>query len=130
MTHDLYVEQMNDLIATRQLIRLFASAGSSSDFAQFMIVNGQVVSIWSLVEYALMNDLGLSSSMKGSSSQAIVLSIPDRPKIAGANVYDPLDTPGETPSVAAWNRSRKVNSVIDSARIKAELHLSKLLNAI
>lgn len=130
ITHDMYVEQMNDLIATRQLIRLFASAGSASDFAQFMIVNGQVVSIWSLIEYALSNNLGLSRSMDGAKSQAIVLSIPDRPKIAAANKYDILDKPGETPIIASWNRSRKVNAAIDSARIKAELHLNKLFNAI
>lgn len=128
-THEMYQPQFNDLIATRQILRLFSTAGSEDDFAQFMLVNGRVVNIWDIVKYAISSDLSISSSLEGESA-GIVLSIPNRPKIFAANQYDKIDQPKETKTIASWNRSRKVNSEINSARIKAELHLSKLIAAV
>ena len=78
---------VNDLIVTRQILRLFATAGNESDFAQFMLVNGKIVSVWNIVQYAISSNLMLSKSEGGSASQGIVLSIPDRSKIKAANLY-------------------------------------------
>lgn len=126
ITHDQYVEQLNDLIAKRQILRLFATAGSKEDFSQFMLINGYVVSIWDIVQYVLNTDVGLSKSMEGSKNQGIVVSIPDRKKIHEANVFDQVAGDGDTPILSAWKRSHNVNSAIDSARIQAELHLMNL----
>ena len=126
ITHNQYVIQLNDLITKRQILRLFATAGSEEDFAQFMLINGNVISIWEILQYVLNNDVGLSSTMKGSSSQGIVIDIPNRPVIYASNVYDPLEGKGDNPSVSAWQRSHKVNTAIGSARIYAELHLTNL----
>jgi len=89
----MYQPEFNDLIATRQILRLFATAGSESDFAQFMLVNGRIVSIWSIVQYVISSNLSLSASQDGGKTQGIVLSIPDRPKIYAANAYNRLDEP-------------------------------------
>lgn len=129
-THEMYQSEFNDLIATRQILRLFATAGSESDFVQFMLVNGRIVSIWSIVQYAISSNLSLSSSQGGGKSQGIVLSIPDRPKIFAANTYDLLDQPNETKTIASWNRSHRINSQINKARIYAELHLKNLISSI
>lgn len=129
-THEMYQAEFNDLIATRQILRLFATAGAQSDFAQFMLVNGRIVSIWSIIQYVISSDLSLSASQGGGKTQGVVLSIPDRPKIFAANTYDILDEPHETKTMASWSRSRKVNSQISSARIYAELHLKNLKNIL
>lgn len=126
ITHNQYTTQLNDLIVKRQILRLFATAGSKEDFAQFMLINGNVVSIWEILQYVLNNDVGLSNSMDGSSSQGIVVTIPDRPDIYASNKYDPLEGKGDNPSISAWQRSHKVNAAIGSARIYAELHLTNL----
>ncbi len=127
-THQMHQSEFNDLIATRQIVRLFASAGSESDFAQFMLINGKIVSIWSLVKYAISTDLSISAS--GKSQAGIVLSIPNRPKIFNSNKYELIGQSKKTMTLAAWNRSRKINSEINSARIKAELHLNKIAKAM
>ena len=129
-THEMYQPEFNDLIATRQILRLFATAGSESDFAQFMLVNGRIVSIWSIVQYVISSNLSLSASQDGGKTQGIVLSIPDRPKIYAANAYNRLDEPKQTKTMAAWTRSRKVNSQINNARIYAELHLKNLISSV
>ena len=129
--HQMYQQNFNDLIATRQILRLFATSGSESDFVQFMLVNGRIVSIWDIVQYAIMNDLSLSASQNEGGAQGIVLNIPNRPKIfAATQDYDLLDEKGETPLSAAWARSRKINSEINNSRIYAELHLKNLINSI
>lgn len=127
-THEMYKSEFNDLIATRQILRLFATAGSESDFAQFMLVNGRIVSVWDIVRYAISSDLSLSRSQGGD--QGIILTIPNRSNIYAANQYNKIDQPKENNTIASWNRSRKVNAVINNARIYAELHLNKLIAAI
>jgi len=110
------------LIATRQIIRLFASAGSESDFANFMLINGKIISIWKIVNYVISSDLK-------SKPQGITLTIPKFTSIKEANKLIPEDK-NETSTNAAWRRSKRVNSAINSARIYAELHLKNLIAAI
>lgn len=127
--HKMYQTQLNDLITTRQIIRLFSSAGSESDFVNFMLVNGRIVSIWEIIKYAISSNLGLSKSLGGEKNQGIILNIPGRSNITEANVFEPRDN-NETSIGQAWKRSRKVNSVINSSRIYAELHLKNLMAAM
>ena len=94
-----------------------------------MLVNGRIVSIWEIVKYAISSNLGLSKSLGGEQNQGIILSIPGRVNIKEANVFEPRDK-NEFPIVQAWKRSRKVNSVINSTRIYAELHLKNLMAAM
>ena len=115
---------MNDLILKRQILRLFSSAGGANDFNQFMLINGQIISIWDILQYALNSDLFLSSSEQGSEEQGLTLSIPDRPKIIQSNKK--INNQKQSQLENAWLRSKKVNSAINTAKIKAKLHLKNL----
>ena len=127
VTHDIDVYQINDLIATRQIIRLFASAGQQ-DFSHFMLLNGKIVSIWSIIQYAISSNLFLSKSQNGAASQGIVISIPDRKKIHQTNIYREIGN-GQTKTTAAWKRSHDINQVIRSSTIFAKIHLKNLAAA-
>ena len=52
---------LHDIVLTRALVYLFSSRGGSKDFAQYMFINGQIVSIWDIIMSAQEN-LGLSQS--------------------------------------------------------------------
>ena len=127
MVHNLHTMEMNDVIATRQLLRLFSSMGVSEDFAMFMLVNGELVSIWDMVQYAVSNSLSLSQSMAKGSDQAIVLTIPDRTKIMEKTK---IKEKGLSLEELAWKRSRLKNAQINKARIYAELRIDKLAMAM
>lgn len=133
ITHGIYTKEINSLLASRELVRLFASAGSK-DFAGFMILNGKVISIWELIQYAMNHDLFKSRSMLGQNGkQAIALTIQGREKIIAGNVQIPVDPDNKatkTKMLAAWQRARNLNTLFDSARIKAELHLDALASAM
>lgn len=129
MAHNLYTHQLNDLILKRQIIRLFASAGTG-DFAQFMLVNGKIVSVWDLVQYVLNNDVGLSASPQGGSggkTQGVVLHIEGRKNIPAANKREP---PDEKDLIAAWKRSKNVNAAINKAKIEATIHFANLAKSL
>lgn len=107
---------LNDIILTRQINRLFATRGGTKDFSQFILVNGYVVSIWELIQYAANNAMGYSNSQKGSASQGAALSIKGRPKILQA-----LKS-----SDNARIRVPNVNNAINEATILAYVHIDKL----
>ena len=110
--------ELNDLLLTRQLLRIFSTRGGSSDFAQFMLVNGQIVSIWELILESE-NFLGALSSQAESMNQAITLSISDRPSIYKAAKI-----------LNSYKRVHAVNSAINKAKITAHIHLNKLTAAL
>lgn len=107
---------LNDIILTRQLNRLFATRGGAKDFSQFVLVNGYVVSIWELIQYATNNTLGYSNSQTESASQGAALSIKGRPEILKAL----------TSSDNARIRVPKVNKAVNTATITAHIHVDKL----
>jgi hypothetical protein len=108
-------EALQDIILTRQLLRLFSSRGGSQDFSQFMILNGEVVSIWSLI-LAAQNFVGKSRSV--NTDQPISLSIPSGPAIEKM-------AENQSPMVRIYTTNRAINS----ATITASVHLDKLMAA-
>ena len=107
---------LNDILLTRQIVRLFASRGGSADFAQFMLVNGKIIPIWDIILSTIQN-VGYSSNEEGHNNQAVYLSIPDRPEImeAAQQREDKLE-----------QRIINVNQKISKAKIYAHLNLAKL----
>lgn len=72
------LKALQDTLLTRSIIYL-AGARGKTDFAQFMLLNGELLSVWDIVKFALGNDIGLSSSQQKKSNQSgIYLSIPNR----------------------------------------------------
>lgn len=107
---------LNEVILTRQIIRLFASRGGNEDFAQFMFVNGQIIPIWNII-MSTMEDISLSSSFNGQESQPVTLSITGREDIQKAtqNYRKTLD-----------QRIYNVNKAVQRAKITAHVNLNNL----
>jgi hypothetical protein len=113
---------VHDALLSRNILRLFSSTGTAGDFSQFMLINGEIVSIWDIVQYASNTFLGTSSSR--NKNQAISISIEGRKDIIAAAKN--ASNSGESILKQAMNRSRSVNAAINSATIKATLHVHKL----
>lgn len=119
---DASIAALNDVILTRQINKLFASRGGSADFAQYIFVNGEVISILQLIDYVTnpANSLGKSKSMaeKGD-TQAIMLSMKGRPALM------------ESVKITnALRRTKAVNGIINSSTISAHVHVNKLLQSL
>ncbi len=127
MAHQQYQPEINDLIVKRQILRLFASAGRG-DFAQFMFINGEIVSIWEIILNAFKFESSLSQSMakKQNIAQPFTLHIEGRSKIASSNEKEPVSGKDDNNILAAWRRSKRVNSAISGATIQVEMHLANL----
>ena len=113
-------------------MRLFSSA-HSSDFSQYMLVNGKIISIWQLVQYVTTNSLYFSSSQ--NSNQGVTLHIDGRKEIL-APMEEDVAEDDENKAVKntfdgkvlalGWHRSKLKNEDINNARIEAKLHLWNL----
>jgi hypothetical protein len=110
---------LQDILLTRQISRLFATRGGAADFSQYVIVNGQVVSIWDLIMYAIDNNVGASTSMDKRGSQAVVLHIDGRKDIFNYSR-----------EINARKRVPGVNKAINKATIMATVRVEKLAEAI
>lgn len=112
---------LNDLILTRQINRLFAARGGNVDFAQFILANGEIISIWELILYTERYFSGLSSTTLKKNKeveQAITLSISgdvNRGTIIEAGHLE--DT---------YQRVLQTNQAISKATIQAHIHVDKL----
>lgn len=61
------LKALQDVLLTRNIVYLAAGRGKK-DFAQLLLLNGQVMSTWDIVKYVINNDVGISSSMISSVS--------------------------------------------------------------
>lgn len=113
---------LNDVLLTRQIIRMFATRGGSKDLSQYIFVNGTVVSILDLVKYVTdpSSALGKSSTkVRQKDSQAAAISIAGRPDLTkGAAINSALE------------RTKEVNRVIKTSTISATLRVHKLIEAL
>ena len=130
LVHSQYTREINNLLATRQLLRLFSSSGIDKDFSQYMLINGKVVSMWQIVRYAMSTDLLLSNSLleKGA-SQGVVISIQGRENFGKKGSFV-KNKDGITPIMAAWQRSKERNNIINKAKVTATLHLANLAKSV
>lgn len=110
---------LTDLLLTRQINRIFATRGGTNDFAQYMLINGEVVSMFDILWYVQNHFSGKSNSLAGSDMQAVALSIKKRPEILEA-----------VKNTNAKERVYSVNKAISSARVTAYVHIDKLAQAV
>lgn len=121
LAHNENQKEMKDLILTRQLLRLFATMGSSEDFSQYMLVNGKVISIWQLVRYIALDNLDEKEK------NGITLSISSKKSFKPVEKHQRR---GESVKEVAWQRAREQNSIINEAKIFAKIHLKNLARAM
>lgn len=107
---------LNEVILTRQIIRLFAARGGNQDFAQFMFVNGQIIPIWSII-MSTMENISLSSSLGGQKIQPVTLSIKGR---------DDIQKTAQNYRKTLEERIYNVNKAVQKAKITAHVNLNNL----
>lgn len=116
---------LQDIILTRSIVYL-ASGRGAEDFSQLLLLNGKVMSMWDIIQYAIGNDIGKSSSMlpnlnKGNTSNnndnGAYMSIPSRPDILKYG------------SDKSWiTRIVETNKAIDKAVINLHIVPKKILD--
>ena len=114
-------QMLQDLILTRQLVRLFSSRGGKDDFSQWILANGQVISIWQLI-MSTEQFVGLSHSQihkTNNQTQLVSLSLPNTVNIEKqATIIDP------------YVRVPLVNKLLNEMTIKAYIHLDNIKRMI
>lgn len=112
------VKALQDLILTRQLVSLFMAREGKRDFSQWILLNGKLVSMWSLL---LETEALLGKSSSINSEQALSLSLSGTKEAEEAvKERAPL----------AWERSRKVNDILNNITIRAHIHVQNLRKTI
>ena len=110
---------LQDIVLTRQIVRLFSSRGGNQDFAQYIFANNQIIPIWDLIMKSV-NDLSKSKSqLKEGSDQPISLHIEDR-----QGIYQAAKNTGKNINQAI--RVKNINDAFNKAKIKAEINLKNI----
>lgn len=108
---------LQDVLLTRGLAYL-ASGRGISDSAQLLFLNGNIMSMWDIIKYAMDNNIGASGSLlKTSSTTGIYMTLEKRKDII------------QYASSLAWSqRLINTNNAINSAVIKLEIVPKKILD--
>ena len=77
---------LQDIIFKRSLINIAAARGGKKDFSMMLLLNGEFVPLWDLVQLALNKNMGFSSSM-GNSNFPLTFSISTTQKNADKFTY-------------------------------------------
>lgn len=112
-------QALQDLILTRQIVKLFSSRGGQEDFSQWMLVNGEIISIWQII-LSTEKFVGLShSQMTQQSDQVVSLSLPGAKSIEEDLV-----------KIEAKERVPIINKKLNEMTIKAYVHIDKMARAL
>lgn len=112
---------VQNALFTRSIVYLFGSR-NIDDFANFMLINGQFVSLWDIILYATEHNIGMSRS-QASSSQGIVMSI-------GKTAADRQAFESYVTEEGPTRRSRDTNQVIKKAGLYAYIRPAQLAKAL
>ena len=112
-------QALQDLILTRQIVKLFSSRGGQEDFSQWMLVNGEIISIWQII-LSTEKFVGLSySHMTQTNDQAVSLSLPGAKSIEEDLV-----------KIEAKERVPIINKKLNEMTIKAYVHIDKMAKTL
>lgn len=110
----------NDLVLIRQVNQAFGTRGGSADFASYLFVNGEIVSLGDIIRYATENNHFQSSSEnKNGGSSALALHIEGRQNIIKA-----------VKKRQAMGRSMGVKNAVANSHITVTAHIDKLVQSI
>lgn len=107
---------LQDIILTRYLINAVSSRGGKGDFAQFILANGEVISVWELI---LLSEKFLGYSTSENQDQPISLHIDGREEIDSSYRKKDMQT-----------RVVRTNDAINNTGLKASIHFDKLTKAL
>lgn len=121
-------QSLQDVVTTRAIVNMFSSRGGSGDFAQFIFVNNQVVSIWDII-MGSSTFLGKTSSLNPV-SQLVILSTAT-PNKQGINYRKQAQNEANkipTTELEKIKRIQTINKYINSINISVQLDLEVLRN--
>ena len=109
---------LQDILLTRGIVYL-ASGRGVSDSAQLLFLNGKIMSMWDIIQYAMYNDIGVSSG-SSSSKNGIYMSLgKQRSKIINSA------------KSSNWHiRIVDTNDAINSAVMKLEIVPKKIIDYV
>lgn len=124
-------QAFNDILTARLLRRIFMQR-NQKELSMFLVVNGEVISFWEILQH--ISEIGsgsFSSSVKGS-NQIVTLRLPDTKDISGLNqrLAETNITGGNEWVAIPWARSKRVVQTINRAKVEADLHLDKYYQMI
>lgn len=125
-------KELQDLIIRRYIVNFMVSRGGANDFAQFLIINGQVYSTYELINQLLDSEKNYYDTFSISSDQAISLSYGEYHKILNkipSLAKRKKNQKNMLNSENAISRSLAVINEISKVRLLAKLHLDKLAKA-
>lgn len=105
---------LQDALFTRATLYLFGARGKA-DFANFMFINGQLISMLDIVDRVIkQNNIATTSTMNNGKQQGVIFSIPGRYKwwstLNGDTVYDHVI------------RVQTLNKAINDSRIEGHIN--------
>ena len=123
------VQSLQDIVATRGIVNLFSSRGGSKDFAQYIFVNNQIVSIWDIITGAS-TFLGKTASADPV-SQLVILSTSSKTTSEGKEKQRRVIVQDEAKKIPKTEEEQKariitINHHIKNIYIKAQLDLAAL----
>ena len=115
------LQALQDVLLTRSIVYMVAGR-NKQNIAQFMMINGNLLSVWDIIKYALNNNIGQSSSQISNNPNA-------RP-----GIYMSIE---KRKDVIAYARSRDwvkrivdTNDAINSSTMKAHIIPKQIINYI
>ena len=114
------LNSLQDVLLTRSIVYI-ASGRNKKNIAQFMMINGNLLSIWDIIKYTFDHDIGKSSSqlkdIDENNRPGLYMSIPNRQKII------------KLAKSRFWlRRIVKTNEAIDSATMKVHIIPKQIIN--
>ena len=115
------LQALQDVLLTRSIVYMVAGR-NKQNIAQFMMINGNLLSVWDIIKYALNNNIGQSSSQISNNPNA-------RP-----GIYMSIE---KRKDVIAYAKSRDwvkrivdTNDAINSSTMKAHIIPKQIINYI
>lgn len=110
---------LQDIVFTRSIIKLFMSRGGSLDVAGYLLLNGKIISVWEIITYALEHNIGISHSQQRE------LKMTDKTAISfgftNQDTYSALTAFQQHINQDKWDADKRAESV-GQAIAKAGLH--------
>lgn len=121
----LAVEPLQDIIFTRNLVHVMA-ARSGEDFASYILMNGQLFSVWDIIQYAINNDIGaLTKDQQATGPKGIKYSWdPDKKK--GIQQDDVVQYVRQRNSISMEKRIKQSNDIINKTKFYVYLNPNSL----
>lgn len=120
------VINLQDIIFTRSIMNIFSSRGLN-DFSGYLLLNGKIISVWEIIQYALETNIGISHSGQrnlGDNATGISFSL------GSSEQHNALIAFQSHKSWSPEERANSVDTAIKGAGLHGYIRPAKLLQAL